>query len=248
LFTRITVVACLLVGALCGCATQVRSYTPVANQTVFFNQGVGAITWQTDDAVLTMYPTFRYQSPSDIPTFTLMVQNKSGHDIDFTPENINASIDNQQCHVYTLQERVAEIRRHARNKQIALAIAGGLAAAGAGYAASHQTATYNSYGVVGHHAFYQTATLNVYDPAAGIFAGAVVGAATGIGIHQIAQAAGYEEQAAQGIFQHSTIAPGTTVVGQVIVKLPTNQFGTINFGVPIEQAQAPFAFAQATTD
>jgi hypothetical protein len=194
-----------------------------------------------------MYPTFRYQSPSDIPTFTLMVQNKSGHNIDFVPENIAASIDSRQCQVYTLQERVSEIRRHARNKQIALAIAGGLAAASAGYAASHQTTTYNSYGFIGQRSFFTTGTIQTYDPAAGIFAGAAVGAATGFGIHQIARAAGYEEQAAQGIFQHTTIAPGATVVGQVIVKVPSHQFETISFGVPIEETQASFAFAPTTT-
>jgi hypothetical protein len=43
--------------------------------------------------VLTMYPTFRFQTPSDIPTFTLMVQNKTNHDIDFQPESIHAYFD-----------------------------------------------------------------------------------------------------------------------------------------------------------
>jgi hypothetical protein len=40
-----------------------------------------------------MYPTFRFQTPSDIPTFTLMVQNKTNHDIDFQPESIHAYFD-----------------------------------------------------------------------------------------------------------------------------------------------------------
>ena len=49
---------------------------------------------------------------------------------------------------------------------------------------------------------------SVYDPAAGIFAGAAVGAATGVGISPNPRAAGYEEQAAQGIFQLTKIHPG----------------------------------------
>ncbi len=57
-------------------------------------------------AVLTIYPTFRYQSPSDIPTFTLMVQNKTNHNVDFDPESIHAYLDGHECHVYTLEERV----------------------------------------------------------------------------------------------------------------------------------------------
>lgn len=99
---------------------------------------------------MTMYPTFRYQSAGDIPTFTLMVQNRSDHAIDFVPEQIDASIDDRAAHVYTLEERVGEIRRSARRRQIALAIAGGLAAGASAYAASHQTTTYSSYGFVGN--------------------------------------------------------------------------------------------------
>src|SRR5882724_10686931 len=72
-----SVIACSTLMLLAGCATQLTSYAPTANQIVVYDQGVGAITWETNDAVLTMYPTFRFQSPSDIPTFTLMVQNKT---------------------------------------------------------------------------------------------------------------------------------------------------------------------------
>src|ERR1700693_5157206 len=135
---------------LTGCATQLASYAPTANQTVEYDQGVGAITWETSEVVLTIYPTFRFQSPSDIPTFTLMVQNKTNHNIDFVPESIHAYLDDRECHVYTLEERVGEIRSAAKRKQIALAVAGVLAAAGAGYSASHQTTTYSGYATNGY--------------------------------------------------------------------------------------------------
>ena len=216
-----------------GCATPLTTYVPVQGQAVEFNQGVGAITVKTTDATLVMYPTFRYQSPSDIPTFTLMVQNTSNNDIDFDPSTLSAASDAQQCHVYTMEERVQEIRRAATRKKIALAIAGGLAAGAAGYAASHQTATYTSVGYVGNRSYYSSATLQVYDPASGILAGAAVGAATGVGIHQIAKAAGYQEQAAQAIFQHTTIHPGATVVGQVELKPTSTHFSTLNVAVPV---------------
>lgn len=58
------VIACTTLLLLTGCATQMISYAPTPGQVVVYNQGVGAITWDTDDAVLTMYPTFRLQSPS----------------------------------------------------------------------------------------------------------------------------------------------------------------------------------------
>jgi hypothetical protein len=217
---------------------------------------VGEVTWETNEFVLTMYPTFRYQSPSDVPTFTLMVQNKTSHDIDFVPENIHAWLDSNSCHVYTLEERIGEIRSAAKRKQIALAVVGGLAAGAAAYSASHQTTTYsgygtatsiNSYGAVRQTSFFTSGTIQTYDPAAGILAGAAVGAATGVGIHQSGDAAGHQEQAAQGIFQHATVHPGTTIVGQVMLRPTSNQFGTLRLDVPVGSAPTTFMFVKKTT-
>jgi hypothetical protein len=185
-----------------------------------------------------------------------MVQNKTDHDIDFDPEDIHAWLDNRECHVYTLEERVGEIRSAAKRKQIALAIVGGLAAGAAAYNASHQTTTYsgygtatsvNSYGGVRQTSVFTMGTIQTYDPAAGILAGAAVGAATGVGIQQIANAAGHQEQAAQAIFQHTTIHPGMTIVGQVVLKLTSNEFGTLRLDVPVGGAPSTFMFAKRTT-
>jgi hypothetical protein len=242
-----SIVGCFIVALLTGCATQLTAYSPTANETAVFDQGVGAVVWQTNEAVLTMYPTFRYQSPSDIPTFTLMVENKTNHAIDFAPESIHAWFDNRECHVYTLEERVGEIRRAAKRKQIALAIAGGLAAGAAAYGASHQTTTYSGYATNGYRSVWVSGTIQTYDPAAGMLAGAAVGAAAGVGIQQIANAAGHQEQAAQAIFQRTTIQPGTTIVGQVMLKPESNQFGTLRLDVPVNGAPQTFLFAKSTT-
>jgi hypothetical protein len=88
-------------------------------------------------------------------------------------------------------------------------------------------------GYVGNRGFYSSETIQVYDTASGIFAGAAVGTATGVGIHQINQAAGFQEQAAQGIFQRTTIHPGTTAIGQVELKPPTSRFSAVNVDVLI---------------
>lgn len=101
---------CSLIVLTTGCATQLTSYKPTAGEPAIYNQGVGEVSWQTDEAVLTMYPTFRYESPSDIPVFTLVVQNRTNQNIDFDPESIHAWLDNRECHVYTLEERIGEIR------------------------------------------------------------------------------------------------------------------------------------------
>jgi hypothetical protein len=231
-----------------GCASQLTSFEPVDGQSVVYTQGVGAITTTVPEAVVTIYPTFQYQSPNDIPTFTLMVQNTTDHDIEFNPAQMNAGLDTRQCHIYSMQERVSEIRSAAKRKQIALAIAGGLAAGAAAYGASHTTTTYNGYGYVGNRSFYTSGTINTYDPAAGIFAGAVVGSATGVGIHQISRAAGYQEQAAQGIFQRTTIHPGSTVIGQILLKnTGSHTFSAVNLDVPVDGAWSQSAFVRKDT-
>lgn len=74
-----------------------------------------------------------------------------------------------------------------------------------------------------------------------------MGAATGVGIHQIARQAGYEIQAAQAIFQHSTIRPRTTLVGQVMLKPSSNHFGSLRLDVPINSANTTFVFSKKTS-
>jgi hypothetical protein len=235
-----------LTATLTACST-LTTYVPRDGQTVEYEQGVGTITVRTDDALVMMYPTFRYQDAGDIPTFTLMVQNTSSHDIDFNPTVLTATLDDQQCHVYSMEERVSEIRRSAKRKQIALAIAGGLAAGASAYAASHQTTTYTSSGFVGHHTFYTTGTIQTYDPAAGIFAGAAVGAATGIGVHQIAKAAGYQEQVAQGIFQRTTIHPGSTAIGQIELKTHSTRYSMVSLNVQVDGTLNDLQFLKKET-
>jgi uncharacterized protein YceK len=239
--------ALLALMLLSGCATTLTSYKPADTPGVTYNQGVGSIASESGDALLTIYPTFRYQSDADLPTFTLMVRDNGSQSLDFDPESVRAFLDDRECHIYTLEERVGEIRRQKRRKQIALAIAGGLAAGASVYAASHSTTTYTGYGYVGHRAFYTTGTIQTYDPVAGILAGAVVGAATGVGISQIENAAGYQEQAAQGIFQHSTIAAGSAVVGQIMLKPDSPKFGTLKLKVSVGGELKTFTFVKSTT-
>ena len=232
--------------ALGGCAAPLTTYKPADNQIVSYNQGVGAITDDEPAFSLVMYPTFKYQSPSDLPTFTLMVQDRSGSPIDFDPAGVRAFLDGKECHVYTLEQRVSEIHRKKKEKQIALAVLGGLAAGAAGYAAAHPSATYTSYGYVGRHPVFMSGTVQMYDPAAGMLAGAAMGAATGVGIRQLDNAAAYQEQAAQGIFQHSTVAAGSTAVGQIVLKPSFSGFGTLRIDVPVQGQTVAFTFIKDT--
>jgi hypothetical protein len=237
----------VIVTVLSGCATTLTTYVPRDGQAIAYDQGVGTVTARSENATIMMYPTFRYQEPADIPTFTLMVQNNTDHDIDFNPDGLTATVDNQICRVYSMEERVAEIRRSAKHKQIALAIAGGLAAAGAGYAASRQTTTFTNVGYVGHRGFYSSGTFQSYDPAAGIFTGVAIGAAAGVGVHQIGKVAGYEAQAAQSIFQRTTIRPGTTAIGQVELKSRSVPFSLLSLAVPLGGTVSQLQFQRQDT-
>jgi hypothetical protein len=104
-----------------------------------------------------------------------------------------------------------------------------------------------NYGAVRQTSFFTSGTMQTYDPAAGILAGAAVGAATGVGIHPIGNAAGHQEQTAQGIFQHTTVHPGTTIVGQVMLRPTSSQFGTLRLDVPVGSVPTTLMFVRKTT-
>jgi len=226
---------CGLVCLLAGCTT-LTTYKPTPNNpNVMYEQGTGSVTWDAPAFSLTMFPTFRYEKTQDIPVFTLMLYNKTNADLDFDPGVMQAWFNDQPAKIYSLEERVQDIHNAKVARQVALAIVAGLAAGAAAYSASH-TVT-NSYG---------GGTITTYDPFAGMLAGATVGAATGVGIQQIEANAANEEQAAQGIFQHTTVRPGMTAVGQIELHSNSTHSGTIRIDVPVGPSRASFFFAKGT--
>jgi len=244
-----SVMALLAIAVLStGCATvKLASYTPEeSGQEVRYDNGVGIITAENDDVLLVMYPTFKLQEPTEIPTFTLSITNKTDHLLNFNPANITASIDSKPNGVYSLEQRVGEIRSNKIKAQVAMAIIGGISAAAAANAASHSSSTYTSYGYVGRTPFAQTARVDSYDPLAGMVVGGAVIAGTGVAIHQIENSAGNQEAAAQGILQRSTLAPGQTVTGQVMIRRSKKggQMGEheVQLVIPVETHANTFRF------
>ncbi|WP_146039299.1 MULTISPECIES: hypothetical protein [unclassified Variovorax] len=234
-----------------GCSTMV-AYTPKANapiQTLKYTQGVGTLAEKNDSHEIFMYPTFRTQGTT-MPTFTIGYANNSGEAIDFTPENVKAFFRGQPVPIYTYTERIAEIQSEKQAKQIALAIVGGLAAGAAAYGASRQTyrSNYSGYtaGPRGIRTFAGTSTVRVYDPLAGIVAGAAVGGATGLGIRQLEYNAQNLEQAASSMLQANTVEPLQMVTGDLVLKgccdpYPKGQ-DTIRFEVTANGKMAVFEF------
>ncbi len=219
--------AALLVAAaltLGGCSTLV-TYSPQqsgTDQALKFVQGIGTLTSKGEDHEMFMHTTFRTQPPAR-PTFSFGYANNSSAEVNFGPDNIRAFYRGNPVPIYTYESRVAEIQADKRGKQVALAILGGLATAAAVHSASRQTyttnysgAVYGRRGYVG--SYFGSSTTTVYDPLAGIFAGAAVGGATVYGIGQIEHSAKAEEDAAQAILQTNTVEPQKMVTGQIVVK------------------------------
>lgn len=216
-------VAVLVTLGSSGCTTMVaysaKPHEPV--QTVKYTQGVGTVIEKHETHEVFMYPTFRTQGTA-MPTFTIGYANNGTQPVNFTPDNIKAYFRGQPVPIYTYTQRVAEIQSEKQSKQIALAIVGGLAAGAAAYGASHQTYQSNYSGFVsgrrGVTTFAGTNTVQVYDPLAGIVAGAAIGGATGLGISQIEFNAQNQEQAANSILQENTVDPLHMVAGELMLK------------------------------
>lgn len=212
-----------------GCSTMV-TYSPKAQgtqQTLRYTQGVGTLAVKDEAQEVFMYPTFRTQG-TPMPTFTIGYANNGTDDINFSPDNVKAFFRGAPVPVYTYVDRMAEIQSQKQAQQVALAIVGGLAAGAAAYNASRRTYSSNQSGFVrsrsGYASFAGTSTTRVYDPAAGILAGAAVGGATALGIRQLEYNAQNQEQAAASMLQANTLAPLEMVSGDLIVKDCCDQF------------------------
>lgn len=250
---RIAFIAAFAV-ASSGCSTMV-SYSAKPSepaQTIKYTQGVARVIEKNEVQEIFMYPTFKMQGTT-MPTFTIAYANNAGEPVNFTTENVKAYFRGQPVPLYTYAERVAEIRSEKQAQQVALAIVGGLAAGAAAYGASHRTYSSNYSGYVagrnGVTTFSGANTVRVYDPLAGIVAGAAVGGATGIGIQQLEFNAQSLEQAANSILQANTVDPLHMVSGDLILKGccdPYAQPGdTIRFEVTANGKTSVFEFERS---
>ncbi|SEL30284.1 hypothetical protein SAMN05518845_10679 [Variovorax sp. YR750] len=208
-----------------GCSTANISYTPRPGkdvpQTLKYTDGVGTLSEKDETRELFVYSRFKMQGPTQ-PTFTIGYANNTAEPVNFSTDNIKAYFRGAPVQIYTYNERIAEIQSEKQAKQVALAIIGGLAAGAAAYGASRQTYRSNYSGsVVGRRgvtSFAGSNTVRVYDPVAGMLAGAAVGGATVLGIRQIEYNAENQEQSANSILQLNTVEPLQMVTGDLILK------------------------------
>ena len=243
----------LLTCLLSGCSTLI-AYQPQPmgpDQTVKYVQGVGTLTVKNQDHEVFIYPTFKTQGPMQ-PTFTIGFANKSAGSVDFSVNNIRAYFRGEPVPIYTYIDKIDEIKSEKQQKQVALAILGGLAAGAAAYSASHQSYQSNYGGTVwtrsGSAGFVGSNTVRVYDPMRGMFAGAAVAGATGLGVRQLDYSAQAQEQAAASILQENTLDPQQMVTGNLILKNCCDQFtnpnDVIRFEVTANKQTTAFEFAR----
>ncbi|MDR0577999.1 MAG: hypothetical protein LBI87_10820 [Candidatus Accumulibacter sp.] len=212
-----------------GCSTIVtyKPQTTGESQTLQFNQGVGVLSVKDTDQEVFMYPTYRTQK-TDSPTFTIGYANNGTENVNFSPDNVKAYFRSEQMPLYSYDERIAEIQSEKEAKQALLAVLGGLAAVGAAHASSRQTYNTKYSGFVSSPrnfvGFAGSTKTTVYDPAAGILAGAMVGGATVLGVRQLEYSAQAQEQAAASMLQATTVEPLKMVSGDLIVKNCCDQF------------------------
>jgi len=220
-------ICCVVAMALfvSGCATANITYTPRpaqdTAQTLKYTDGVGTLTEKDETRELFVYSRFKMQGASQ-PTFTLGYANNTAAPVNFSTDNVKAYFRGAPVQIYTYTERIAEIQSEKQAKQVALAIIGGLAAGAAAYGASRQTYRQNYSGAVvgrrGVTSFAGSNTVRVYDPVAGMLAGAAVGGATVLGIRQIEYNAENQEQSANSILQLNTVEPLQMVTGDLVLK------------------------------
>jgi hypothetical protein len=251
---RRVICAGVIISLLSGCSTIV-AYSPKAsgaNQQIRYTQGVGTLSVKDSDQEVFIYPTFRTQEMTG-PTFTIGYANNMEVPVNFSTDNVKAYFRGEPVQIYTYTEKIDEIQSNKRAKQVALAVLGAVAAGAAAYSASRQTYTNNYSGYVrsrGHvTTFAGSNTIRVYDPMAGIFVGAAIGGATGLGVQQLEYNAQNQEQAAGSILQENTVDPQRMVMGNLILKDCCDPFtrsnDIIRFEVAVNGKVNVFEFIRA---
>lgn len=174
------------------------------------------------------------------PTFTIGYANNAEVPVNFSTDNVKAFFRGEPVRIYTYTEKIDEIQSNKRAKQIALAVLGAVAAGAAAYSASRTTYTNNYSGYVASRGrvttFAGSNTVRVYDPMAGMFVGAAIGGATGLGVQQLEYNAQNQEEAAGSILQENTVDPQRMVMGNLILKDCCDPFTAPNDIVRFEVA------------
>ena len=138
------VMACALAALVAGCVTtETVQFRPKAQQEAMIRDGQAALISRRKNSIVMIKPASRQFQVGGRPVYAVGIYNLSGVPINFLMANVqvNQLVNNQTValKVFTYDELVTE----ERNRQVAMAIIGGLAAGANAYSAS-QAGRYSS--------------------------------------------------------------------------------------------------------
>lgn len=219
--------------SLFGCASQVRVDPLLStDQERIFRDGVPAVISKKGLVVL-VAPAAVIRESKDQPKFVVSVANTTQASFDLDTTNFIALLDGKPLKVFTH----AEIERDIKSKQawsaVAVAMSGAMQAASAQQAASNSytSGTYrsntqgnfNSYGRSNIYGSYNASTNGTYsgwtyNPAAGQAAANAVNAQTNSQLNMLQQQGQAAlNEAARNMLKITTVAPGTSYGGQIVL-------------------------------
>jgi hypothetical protein len=210
------VFACALCALVAGCVTtETVQFRPKPQQQALMRDGQAALISRRQNSIVMIRPAARQFQAGGRPVFAVAIYNLSGRPIDFRMANVQVvQTVNQQTvelKVFTFEELATE----ERNRQVAMAIMGGLAAGANAYSASRAGYYNNTSTVSTSRGTYQVHTTG-YSPTANAIAqsnAAVQNEAMISGIVEQGQKnmAGLE----QGVIKDNTLLPGEWYGGQL---------------------------------
>jgi hypothetical protein len=218
---------------LFGCASQVK-VEPVllGDQERIFRDGVPAVISKKGLVVL-VAPVAIVRDGEEQPKFVVSVANTTQANFELDTTNFSALVDGKPLKIYTHAEIESDIKSKQAWAAVAVALGGAMQAASAQQAASNRytTGTYNSttqgnfntYGKSNLYGNYNANTVGTYsgwtyDPAAGQAAANAVNAQTSSQLNALQQQGQAAlNVAASSMLKITTVAPGTSYGGQIVL-------------------------------
>jgi hypothetical protein len=230
------VAACALSALVTGCATtETVQFRPKAQQQAMIRDGQAALVSRSKSSIVMVRPASRQFQAGGRPIYVVAITNLSSVPINFLMANVEVT---QQVKGQALALKVMtfeELATEERNRQIAGAIIGGLAAGANAYSAS-RAGYYNqsSTVVTPRGGVYQVNTTG-YSPTANVIAQSNAAAQNEAMIGSMIER-GQQNMAAleQGIIKDNTLMPGEWYGGQLVLQpLNSDSDGPKNYTIAL---------------
>lgn len=211
---------------LSGCASTVQiSSVPDKNTTPIYRSGIPSLMSQKKHTVM-ISPEATTRRNASRPAFILSITNQSASSIEVDTTSVAASREGKSMKVFSFTEIQAEIRRQQAVSAFLVGLSGAMQAS-----AAQQQASYSQYGGTYRSGSYGgTYSGWSYNPAAGQAAANAVNAQTQQNLAAIRQQGeGALAAAANTLLQRTTVLPGTSYGGKVLLANTT-----VEKGKPVE--------------